>query len=172
MTIPTLTTERLIMRALCEADVEAEAKFFATDRSKFVGGPLPKSQVWRTIAMLIGHWHIRGYGFWGVEDKETGEYYGHVGLWFPGGWPEPEIGWTLMENAEGKGIAHEAALAARQYAYQTLGWTTAISLVDPENIRSVKLAEKMGCKFDYEFEHETFGAMNVWRHPSPEALAK
>jgi len=169
--IPTIETERLIMRAPCEADVEAEAKFFATDRSKFVGGPLPHSQVWRAIAMLIGHWQMRGYGFWGVEDKETGEYYGHVGLWYPGGWPEPEVGWTVMENAEGKGVAFEAAQAARAHAYTTLGWTTAISLVDPANTRSVKLAERMGCAFEDTFEHEVFGNMHIWRHPSAGEVA-
>jgi len=167
MIIPTLTTDRLIMREPREADVDHEAAFFATDRSKFVGGPLPKPQVWRAIAMLMGHWHFRGYGFWGVEDKKTGEYYGHVGLWYPDGWPEPEVGWTVMGNAEGKGIAHEAALAARQHAYEKLGWTTAISLVDPKNTRSVKLAERMGCTFERDFEHETFGPMHIWRHPAP-----
>jgi len=171
MIIPTLETERLIMREPREADVKAEAKFFATDRSKFVGGPLSEANVWRAIAMLIGHWHMRGYGFWGVEDKETGEYFGHVGLWNPGGWPEPEVGWTVMENAEGKGIAFEAAQAARTHAYNALGWKTAISLIDPANTRSAKLAERMGCVFEYDFEHETFGPMHVWRHPSPEQVA-
>lgn len=171
MNVPILETERLIMRAPSIDDLDAEAAFFASERSSFVGGPLKRSQVWRTIAMLIGHWHIHGFGFWGVEDKETGTYYGRVGLWYPGGWPEPEIGWTVMGNGEGKGVAQEAALAARTHAYETLGWTTAISLVDPDNTRSIKLAERMGCHFEDTFEHETFGTMHIWRHPSAKEVA-
>ena len=170
MIIPTLKTRRLTLRAPSETDLDDEAEFFATERSKFVGGPLPRPQVWRAIAMMIGHWHLRGYGFWGVDDKETGEYFGRVGLWSPEGWPEPEIGWTVMGNAEGKGIAFEAAQVVRKYAYETLKWPTAISLVDPENTRSAKLAERMGCAYETSFEHETFGHMHVWRHPSAQEL--
>ena len=69
--IPTITTERLKMRAPCEADIPAETAFFASERSHFVGGPLDAEQVWRAIASLIGHWVMRGYGFWGVEDRQA-----------------------------------------------------------------------------------------------------
>ncbi|MEM9138761.1 MAG: GNAT family N-acetyltransferase, partial [Pseudomonadota bacterium] len=100
-----------------------------------------------------------------------GRYVGRVGLWFPDGWPEPEIGWSLTAEGEGRGIAHEAALAARAYAYDTLGWTTAISLISPDNVRSIALAERMGCTREPDFEHAEYGTMGVWRHPGPEALA-
>ena len=94
--IPRLETERLILRAPSEADLEAEAEFFASTPLEIVGGPLRRDETWRSIAMLLGHWAMRGFGFWGVEEKDTGIYVGRVGLWFPEGWPEPEIGWTLM----------------------------------------------------------------------------
>jgi len=171
MNIPRLETERLILRAPCEADVAAEAEFFASDASKFVGGPKRHDETWRAIAMLLGHWAMRGYGFWGVEEKDTGAYVGHVGLWFPHSWPEPEIGWTLMEHAEGKGLAYEATLAVRRYAYETLGWTTAISLIKADNARSVALAERLGCTRDGVFNHAVAGEVPVWRHPGPEAVA-
>ena len=169
--IPTLETERLILRAPREGDLDAEAEFYQSDRSKFVGGPMTRDQVWRAIAGLIGHWHIRGYGFWGVEEKADGAYCGHVGPWFPEGWPEPEIGWTLMARAEGRGIAREAAVAARDYAYNVLGWTTAISLIDPSNDRSIALATRIGAKQDGEFVHQRFGRMQVYRHPGPADLS-
>ncbi len=170
MAIPTLETERLIMRAPCEADFEAEAEFFASDASKFVGGPKRPDETWRAVAMLLGHWAMRGYGFWGVEEKNTGTYVGHVGLWNPHGWPEPEIGWTLMNHATGKGYATEAALAARAHAYDVLGWETAISLIDPDNLGSKAVAERLGAQFEYMFEHPAFGAMQVWRHSAPADL--
>lgn len=127
--IPTLETERLILRAHREEDIPAEEAFFAAGRSGFVGGPLPREQVWRSVAGFLGHWALRGYGFWAIEEKASGGYAGRAGLWYPAGWPEPEIGWTLMDGYEGKGIACEAALGARRYAYEVLGWKTAISMV-------------------------------------------
>lgn len=167
--IPVIETDRLRLRAPSETDLEAEAAFFATERSAFVGGPLMRDEVWRAIASLLGHWVIRGYGFWAVDETATGTYCGRVGLWNPEAWPEPEIGWTLMEAAEGRGIALEAALAARDYAYTTLGWTTAVSSIDPKNTRSAALAERMGARYEYDYTHPRFGVMNIWRHPGPEA---
>ncbi len=169
--IPRLETDRLILRALCEADVESEAEFYASDALKFVGGPMRPDETWRAVAMLIGHWAMRGYGFWGVEEKDTGTYVGHVGLWNPHGWPEPEVGWTLMNHATGKGYATEAARAARAHAYDVLGWTTAISLIDPDNLGSKAVAERLGARYESLFEHPAFGTMQVWRHPAADALA-
>lgn len=167
--IPILETERLILRAPALADVEPYAAFYATDRAVHIGGPMSVEQVWRSMAMERGHWGLRGYGRWAVEERETGLFCGLVGLWFPAGWPEPEIGWDLVGAAEGRGIAREAALASRAYAYETLGWSTAISLVAEANARSHALAERVGCVRDGGFDHERYGAMTIWRHPGTAA---
>ncbi len=164
-----LETERLILRKSRESDVDVEAEFFASDRAEFLGGKQSREQVWRMVATLIGHWDMRGYGFFAVEEKATGKYVGHVGPWNPEGWPEPEIGWTMMNGFEGKGYAFEAAVASRQWAYDTLGWTTAISLIDPANVRSIALAKRLGAAFDSEYTHERYGLMHVYRHPGPGA---
>lgn len=167
ITIPTLESERLFLRALREDDFEAEAAFFQTERSRMVGGPLPRAQVWRVVAGMIGHWHLRGFGFWALEEKASGRYMGRVGLWQPEGWPDREIGWTLMTHAEGKGFAHEAALVARAYAFTTLGWTSAISLIEGGNTRSEALATRLGARIDGAFTHPSGIALNIWRHPGP-----
>ncbi|MEL6575523.1 MAG: GNAT family N-acetyltransferase [Pseudomonadota bacterium] len=169
-TIPTIETERLVLRAPAEADYAAWLAFNETERTAFVGGRVPRNTVWRGLASYLGHWALRGYGMWAVDLKETGEFCGNVGPWFPEGWPEPEIGWTVMSNAEGKGIAREAALASRAYAYETLGWTTAISLIDPQNTRSIALTKRIGAWWDSDFEHDEYGTMGVWRHPGPDTL--
>jgi len=170
-TIPTLETERLIMRAFNNDDVEQEIAFFASDRSRTIGGPLSREEAWRSMAGYIGHWALRGYGFWAIEDKETGHYMGRAGMWNPEGWPEREIGWTLQAHAEGKGIAFEAATRARAYAYETLGWDTAISMILAGNTRSIALAERLGATLDYDFEHAIYGTCHVYRHPKPEVSA-
>ena len=167
ITIPRLETERLILREYRQADFDAFAAFYETPRSGFIGGPMPRELAWRGLATHLGHWALRGFGFWAVEEKATGAFCGHVGLWHPEGWPEPEVGWVLMGPAEGRGLALEAALAARRHAYRTLNWPTAISMIDPGNTRSVRLAERMGCRHDGNFTHVRLGPMQVWRHPAP-----
>lgn len=169
--VPALETERLRFRALSMADYDEEVAFYATDRSKGVGGPKPAEDVWRTLAFMIGHWVLRGYGLWAIEDKETGRYCGRVGHLNPAGWPELEIGWVLMAHAEGRGLACEAAVAVRRYTYDVMGCTTAISLILADNVRSMALAERLGCTRDGDFQHAQHGAVPIWRHPGPEALA-
>ncbi len=166
--IPTLITERLTLRAPCLEDFEPLAAFYASDRSRFVGGPASKETTWRSLATEIGHWSLRGYGRWSVIETATGNMAGMIGLWNPHGWPEKEIGWDLMNGFEGKGYATEAALAARNYAYETLGWSTAISLVAIGNDGSARLALRLGCTEEPEgFTHERWGKMRVFRHPAP-----
>ncbi|WP_170787163.1 GNAT family N-acetyltransferase [Ruegeria lacuscaerulensis] len=168
--IPRLETERLILRAPSEADFEAEAEFFVSDAAAFLGGRKSPDETWRFIAQLLGHWAMRGYGFWGVEEKNTGTYVGHVGLWYPHSWPEREVGWTLMNHATGKGYATEAAMAARAHAYDVLGWDTAISLIDPDNHASKAVANRLGATLDYHYDHPKFGRTEAWRHPAPADL--
>ncbi|OWU85606.1 acetyltransferase [Oceanicola sp. 22II-s10i] len=170
-TIPVLTTERLTLRGADARDIPAMRDFYGSDRSIYVGGPMTPELAWRQLASEIGHWTLCGYGRWMVDLTETGETVGNVGLWNPAGWPEPEIGWDLFAGHEGKGYATEAALAARAYAYDVLGWTTAISLVKPANAASAHVAGRMGAWLDSTFTHERWGEMQIWRHPGPDALS-
>ena len=170
--IPVLRTERLVLRAPRIDDLDAYAAFGASPRSAGVGGPFNRGGTFTRLSALLGHWQLRGYGRWMLADPETDAPLGIVGLYYPEGWPEPEIGWTLFAAAEGRGLAYEAAQAARDYAYDVLGWNTAISLLKPDNARSRALAQRMGCSQDAPFLHEEFGEMEVWRHPAPSELAK
>ncbi|WP_181893240.1 GNAT family N-acetyltransferase [Falsiruegeria mediterranea] len=169
--IPTISTPRLTLRPIEARDFASFTAFFASERSKFVGGPMSAEQSWRALATELGHWQLRGFGRWAVEESETGKFAGIIGPWFPHGWPEPELGWDLMNGFEGKGYATEAALASREYAYDTLGWKTAISLVAPENHGSRNVAKRMGATYEGIYEHERHGALEIWRHPSPDDLA-
>ena len=139
--IPVLETDRLIMRAFREeTDFEAYAAFYASHQTKHYGGPLDRAGAWRAAAAMMGHWIIRGYGVWAVEEKSTGDFCGMVGLWYPEDWPEKEISWATMPSKQGQGIAAEAAIRAKRYAFETLGWTQAHSCIRAENVASIKLA--------------------------------
>ncbi|MEM9605645.1 MAG: GNAT family N-acetyltransferase [Pseudomonadota bacterium] len=168
ITIPTLETPRLRLRAPRLDDFEAFAAFRADPvRSVFVGGPYTEAQAFDQLGELIGHWHLRGFGRFMIADRESDAALGVTGPYHPADWPEPEIAWSVFAHAEGRGIAFEAATAARRYAYDTLGWTTAISLVSIENTRSASLAKRLGCTRDPDFIHPDFGRMGCWRHPPP-----
>ncbi|MEM9212412.1 MAG: GNAT family N-acetyltransferase [Pseudomonadota bacterium] len=169
--IPTLYTERLTLRAPQWSDFEAYAEFRGSERARILGGPFTRAQAFDQLCAILGHWELRGYGRWMVADRATDAPMGIVGNFFPEDWPEPEIAWSVFENAEGKGIAFEAAMEARRYAYEVLGWDTAISLIADENARSKVLAERMGAKFEKNYEHAEYGVMPVYRHPSPEELS-
>jgi RimJ/RimL family protein N-acetyltransferase len=169
---PILETDRLILRGPAPEDFEPIAAFYGDAvRSHGFGGVLPRDQAWRWFASVIGHWHLRGYGFWTVTDKSDGTALGICGLWNPEGWPEPEIGWAMFPDAEGKGIAFEAATAVRAHAYDVMGFTTLTSNIVPGNTRSVALAERLGAVHETTYENVNMGTEMLFRHPGPEDIA-
>ena len=97
-----------------EEDLDPFADFCASEATaRFIGGPCSREDAWRRIAIQIGHWALRGYGSWVLEEKASGDWVGYSGLWRPDGWPEPEIMWGLAADAQGRGYATEAAQRAR-----------------------------------------------------------
>lgn len=144
-----LTTTRLTLRRPEADDWDAFCAYFTSDRSATLGGPNSVGQSWRIFALHLGHWAVRGYGNWAVTRRGERRAIGLVGPWFPVDWPEREIGWTILDaEAEGKGYAHEAAQAALDHAFATLGWATAVSYVNTQNTRSRALAERLGAAVD------------------------
>ena len=81
---------------------------------------------------------------WAVEERTSGRFVGRVGLHFPEGWPDRELGWALAREHWGKGFAFEAASAAMAQAFEGLGWPRVVSLIDAANARSIRLAERLG----------------------------
>lgn len=168
---PRLETQRLILRGPELRDAEPMIAFLQDPvRSEGFGGYTKRDEAWRWWALNIGHWHIHGYGYFTVEDKETGNPAGICGIWNPDGWPEPEIGWVVFDGFEGKGIAFEAATVARDWAYQSLGFTTLTSNIVPDNARSIALAERLGAWFEREYINVQMGKDLLYRHPGPDAL--
>ncbi len=169
--VPVLETERLIMREISSSDIDAFAAFFAADESRFLGGPVDREKAWRKLSLFAGQWSLNGFGEWALEVRESGEFAGLCGPWYPEGWPEQEIAWALMLGHYGKGYATEAANRALQFAYQNLGWTTAISLIDRANTASIRLAQRLGAKFERECPvHGSPGS--IYRHLGPDEHAR
>jgi RimJ/RimL family protein N-acetyltransferase len=166
--IPQLETERLILRAPEARDFATLAPFVMSERASFIGGGADKdiSHAWRILAILSGHWHLRGYGVYVLQPKGSDTPIGSMGPWNPEGWPEPELSWTIWDaDAEGKGYAYEAMTEIRRYAYDVLGWDTAVSYIDAANTRSIALAERMGCVIDADANGPHPDDV-VYRHPA------
>ncbi|WP_281955844.1 GNAT family N-acetyltransferase [Pseudophaeobacter arcticus] len=168
--IPVIETKRLILRAPHGSDLKPLAEFFTTERSHMVGGPRDAAGAWDSLVARLGHWSLHGFGLWHITDKATQAFVGWTGIIFAPGWQEPELGWAVFEQAEGKGIASEAASAARRYGAMHQGHDGVISYIRPTNARSRALAQKLGATL------ETLGDLRgtpceIWRHPKLEAAA-
>lgn len=145
-----IETQRLILRRIDpQRDFEAIAHAMADENTvRYLGvKPMNRQEAWRSMAAIMGHWEIRGFGFFSLESKETGEWVGRVGPWYPEGWPAPEIGWTISPDHLRKGYATEAARASLDYAFNKLGWQEVIHVILPGNAGSIGVAEKIGSRF-------------------------
>jgi RimJ/RimL family protein N-acetyltransferase len=142
-----LGTERLVLRQFREADLDAYAEMCGdAEVMRYIGPgqPLGRADAWRNLALMLGHWQLRGYGLWAVEERATGEMVGRIGCWNPEGWPGLEVGWMLRRRYWGRGFASEGARAALAHAFTRLGCRHVISLIRPGNAASVRVAEAIG----------------------------
>lgn len=162
-----IETDRLILRPMEPQDVEPHidmmcdpetAKYLTPDQK-----PRPRADEWRAAASYLGHWQIRGFGFFSVIEKETGDWVGRVGPWMPEGWPGLECGWSIVSSRRGRGYAPEAAIASVQWAFDKFpDLPRIISVIDPGNAGSQAVAKKIGeIKTDEVFEFWGF-KLDVW----------
>ena len=145
--IPTLETERLRLRPFRPSDFEDFAAMCADPEvARFLGRGMPLSRElsWGNLAYYTGHWILLGYGIWAVEEKETGLFAGRIGFAQPYGWPGFELAWALARHRWGRGYATEGARAALTWAFEVLGKNRVISLIQPANQASIRVAERLG----------------------------
>jgi RimJ/RimL family protein N-acetyltransferase len=152
-----LETDRLILRMFRETDFEEYARMTADPEvMRFLGGKtLNRFEAWRHMAFMLGHWHLRGYGHWAVEEKASGKFAGRIGFLNPEEWPGFELGWTLAREFWGKGYATEGARRALEYGFEQMDRNHVISLIHPDNTPSIRVAERLGEKV--EGKTELFG---------------
>src|SRR3954466_13650711 len=145
--IPRLNTDRLLMRGFTPDDFEAYAEMMSdAEVARFLmdGRALSRAEAWRQLAMFIGHWTLRGFGLWAVEERATGKFIGRIGCLQPEGFPAFEIAYALARPAWGQGYAREGAAAALGYARTTLKRTKIASIIRPANTPSIRVAESLG----------------------------
>jgi ribosomal-protein-alanine N-acetyltransferase len=146
-------TERLFLRHFHLYDAEAMDRVFG-DAEVMRFGPGVQTAGWVRewlLRCLEDYYHKWGFGLWAVVEKQTREVVGFCGLSrFPDVDDQPEIqlGYRLARAHWGRGIATEAAEAVREYAFQTLCLSRLISIIDPNNRASIRVAEKVGMQYE------------------------
>ncbi len=148
--LPDLETARLRLRQFREDDLDAYARITSdAEVMRYVGGgPLSRDEAWRSLGYILGHWKIRGFGLWAAEEKATGALIGRIGLYRPEGWPGLEVGWLVERSRWGRGLAGEGGAAALDHAFLRLEARRLISVIEPLNSASIRVAEKLGERFE------------------------
>ena len=147
VTIPTLQTERLTLRAPQMDDFALYRDFYAdADGSGNYGGPLRADQAFHKLAADLGHWQLRGFGMWIVTTTADNQAIGGCGIFHPVGWPNHELTWWLNVDARGNGYAAEASRAVIRHACAELRWTSVLTHMRDDNTAARNLATRLGGK--------------------------
>jgi len=157
--IPTIETERLRLVPPVARHFDTFAAVWADPNFVVNLEALPRDRETshRSFCAMLGHWQVRGWGGFFVEERLTGAFVGCVGVSDWEGWPEPEIGWWIVPATWGRGYATEAARAALDYFASLKRTSRLVSFVPPKNDRSIRIAEKLGavCERDIELHGTT-----------------
>ena len=160
-----IESERLRLRQVRESDTKAYSRFYADpENARYVGGQKNADEAWRSMAMIIGHWHLKGHGYWAVDEKSSGDFVGCVGLWQSPEWPELELGYWIVPEKQGLGYATEAGRQCIDYARDKLHAESLVSYIDPDNLASIRVAESLGAKYEKTIDLATHGPHRVYRH--------
>ncbi|WP_202840418.1 GNAT family N-acetyltransferase [Luteimonas saliphila] len=142
---PVLETERLILRLPRIEDFPRYAELLADEEAcRYIGGHQPAGGAWRRFLQMPGAWALQGFAMFSVIEKDSGRWVGQMGPWQPFGWPGTEIGYAFHRDAWGRGYATESAVAAIDWAFAQLGWDEIIHCIDPDNLASQQVAQRLG----------------------------
>jgi RimJ/RimL family protein N-acetyltransferase len=169
-----IETERLVLRLPRLEDAEAWSA--ATDDAevmRFIGGSAGAAS--QSIELFLERWAANGFGQYAVERREDRAFLGRLGLlvWDRRDWRrstlpeageagEVELGWALLRAYWGHGYATEAAEAVRDAAWTDLALERLVSLIHPDNARSIQVAERLGATFEQEVDSADVGRLQVW----------
>jgi RimJ/RimL family protein N-acetyltransferase len=170
--VPVIETKRLRLRGHRREDFRDCAAMWADPIvTRYIGAePLSTEDAWTKFLRYVGHWSVMGFGFWAIEEKDSGRFIGELGLAdfkrdiTPSLSDAPELGWVLAVGAHGKGYATEALQAVIAWGEAHLGPARTVCLINPENLASIRVAKKCGFR---EFQRTAYkgGPVIIFEHP-------
>jgi RimJ/RimL family protein N-acetyltransferase len=175
-----LETERLVLRMPRLDDADAFAEYLADPEvMRFLGGEtVPRDDVPPVLQKWLGRWEANGVGPFAIERRDDGRVVGRAGIivWDTREWRnstfadagehvQPELGWALGRPHWGKGYATEAAGAVRDWARRECGIGRLISLINPDNVQSQRVAERLGAEPVDTVKLFDDGPAVVWVYP-------
>jgi RimJ/RimL family protein N-acetyltransferase len=176
-----LETKRLLLRLPQLSDADAVAEYLADPEvMRYLGGEtVPREDVSSVLERWLERWQANGFGHFMVERRTDGRVMGRAGMvaWDTRDWrsttlqeagefAQPELGWALARANWGHGYATEAARAVRRWAREDLSIERLISVINPGNVRSQRVAERLGAVPTETVTLFDFGPAVVWVHPS------
>ncbi|MCB6179901.1 GNAT family N-acetyltransferase [Rhodobacter sp. Har01] len=162
--LPRIETSRTVLRAPRLSDAAAWIAIMVPDTEGHLGGPHDEDGAFTEFAATVGLWLLRGHGLWTVTDHAD-RVLGFVLIGFEPGDQAPELGWLFLPEARGRGLATEAAAAARAHALSASGLPELVSYIDPTNVRSRRVAERLGARPAGTISDPGSDAWaEIWRH--------
>lgn len=167
--ISALESARCRLRAPRLEDAPHWIAILCADKAGHLGGPFDAGSAFTEFAATLGIWLLRGHGLWTVTDHAD-TVLGFVLIGFEPGDAEPELGILFLPHARGKGLAQEAARAARDHAVDTLHLPALVSYTAPGNSAVNRLMERLGARPEGSIGAPSDPAL-IWRHHPPEVRA-
>ncbi len=146
----TLSTNRLDFKRMTADDAPALFETVGDPQVMlyWVGGADPNvAATEQRIADLKAHWGRHGFGDWGLVEKHSQELIGFAGLHYIDGMPEVNLGYALRRSKWRQGFALEAGRALLAHGLKTLGLSTIVAVIWPDNAASIALAQRLGMRF-------------------------
>jgi RimJ/RimL family protein N-acetyltransferase len=155
ISINSVETARLLLRVPELADAEAlmgiiwDPEVVEQKQVTLREAPGGLDLALKNTSEMVRQWQLRGYGQWSVIEKLTGDVIGCVGFYHPTGeWPGVDLGWVFHRSRWGHGFATEAATAALGWIWEYTQIDRIISLIAPDDFRSIRIATKIGERFE------------------------
>lgn len=169
MEIPTLTTERLVLRPFRAGDLDAHAAMNADPSvMQYIGEVQDRATAFRGMCAYMGHWYFFDFGPWAVEERASGAFVGRAGLTRFEPWTDVEVAYALVRSAWGKGYASELAARSLRYAHEVVGARGVASHILLGNVAAVRVAERLGAKYAYDADVQVKNTpVRVYVYPDP-----
>src|SRR5947209_15875503 len=146
--MPSIETERLLLRRFRPDDLDELAKLFADpDVMRYVGNgqPIDRNEAERALRSIINHWERHGFGRWAVVDKQSNEFIGFGGL--RSLFDTPEVVYHFSKENWGKGLATELARASLRFGFEDRGFDRIVAIAKPLNTASIHVMKKLGMHY-------------------------